>query len=40
MGGAWVLAGLVTGTASVALVWGVLYALIRSAVYVIGNALS
>ena len=34
----WVLAGLVTATGAVALVWGVLYALVRSALFVIGNA--
>lgn len=36
--GLWVLAGLVTATGAVALVWGVLYALVRSALFVIGNA--
>jgi hypothetical protein len=36
--GLWVLAGLVTAVASVALVWGVLYALVKAAIFIIGNA--
>lgn len=36
--GVWVLAGLVTAVASVALVWGVLYALIKSAIFIFTNA--
>lgn len=36
--GAWVLAGLITSVASVALVWSVLYALVRSALFVFANA--
>lgn len=36
--GLWVLAGLGTAGAAVALVWGVLYALIRSALFVLANA--
>jgi hypothetical protein len=37
--GAWVLAGFVAAVASVALVWGVLYALIQSALFLVANAL-
>ena len=37
--GVWVLAGFVTAIGAVALVWGVLYALIRSAVFILANAL-
>ena len=36
--GLWVLAGLLGATAGVALVWGVLYALLRAAVFMIGDA--
>jgi hypothetical protein len=36
--GLWVLAGLLGATAGVALVWGVLYTLLRAAVFMIGNA--
>ena len=36
--GLWVLAGLLTAAASVALVWGVAYALIKAAVFVFVNA--
>ncbi len=36
--GVWVLAGLFTAIASVALIWGVLYALIRSAFFFFANA--
>jgi len=36
--GLWVLAGLLGATAGVALAWGVLYALLRAAVFIIGNA--
>lgn len=36
--GAWVMAGFVTAVASVALVWGVLYALIKSALFILTNA--
>ena len=36
--GLWVLAGLVTGAASVVLVWGVAYALLKAAVFVLANA--
>lgn len=36
--GLWVLAGLLGATAGVALVWGVLYALLRAAVFMIANA--
>jgi hypothetical protein len=36
--GVWILAGLATAAASVALVWGVLYALIRSALFLLENA--
>jgi hypothetical protein len=36
--GVWVLAGMVSAVASVALVWGVLYALIKSALFLLNNA--
>lgn len=36
--GVWVLAGFITAVASVALVWGVLYALIKSALFIFTNA--
>ncbi len=36
--GAWILAGLLTGLAALALVWGVLYALIGSALFIFANA--
>jgi len=36
--GLWVLAGLLGATAGVALAWGALYALLRAAVFIIGNA--
>ncbi|OGA80077.1 MAG: ABC transporter permease [Betaproteobacteria bacterium RIFCSPLOWO2_12_FULL_65_14] len=36
--GAWVLAGFAAAAAAVALVWGVLYALIRSALFIFANA--
>lgn len=36
--GLWVLAGLATALSSVALVWGVLYALIKSALFLLANA--
>jgi hypothetical protein len=36
--GLWVLAGLLGAAAGVALVWGVLYALLRAAVFMIGSA--
>ncbi len=36
--GVWVVAGLVTAVAAVALVWGVLYALLKSAVFLLANA--
>lgn len=36
--GVWVLAGLFTAIVSVAVVWGVLYALIRSALFILANA--
>ena len=36
--GLWVIAGLLTGVASVALVWGVAYALLKTAVFVFTNA--
>ena len=38
--GVWVLAGLLTAIGSVALVSGVLYALMRAAVFIISNAFS
>lgn len=38
--GVWVLAGLVTAVASVALVWGVLYAFVRAAIFFVTKALS
>lgn len=38
--GLWVLAGLITAVGSVAVVWGVLYALIKAAVFFISNALA
>lgn len=36
--GAWILAGLLAGLAGLALVWGVLYALIGSALFIFANA--
>lgn len=36
--GVWVLAGLFTAIVSVAVVWGVLYALFRSAIFILANA--
>ena len=36
--GVWVLAGFMTAVASVALVWGVLYALIKSALVIFTHA--
>lgn len=36
--GVWIAAGLITAAASVALVWGVLYALIKSALFIFTNA--
>jgi hypothetical protein len=36
--GVWVLTGAVVAVASIALVWGVLYALFQSALFIIGNA--
>lgn len=36
--GVWVLAGLVVAIGSVTLVWGVVYALMKAAIFVIGNA--
>lgn len=38
--GLWVLAGLLTAAGSVALVWGVLWALLRTAVYLVHHVLS
>jgi hypothetical protein len=38
--GVWILAGLLTAIASVTVVWGVLYALIRSALFILANAFS
>lgn len=37
--GLWVIAGLGTAAAAVALVWGVLYALVRSALFILANAI-
>lgn len=37
--GLWVLAGLVTAAASLLVAWGVVYALVKSAIFVLGNAL-